>query len=252
MARIRSIKPDFWTDEKIVELDFADRLLFIGLWNFCDDHGYFNYRPKRIKMQVFPGDDYDVVKGLRTLFDSSLIALYGTFEGVVGHVRGWDKHQRVSNPTKERFQPSDLHEYTNYDEAVQSPREDSRVLGKGREGKGSITSSEIADAIPDPPRVDVRDICNYLADIVEAQGSKRPTVSKTWEREARLLIDKDGRTVEQIKWVIDWVQRDTFWQPNILSMPKLREKFDQVRLKAMAENKPAGIVSTYQKPAHLQ
>ncbi len=239
MARIRSIKPDFWTDEKIVELDFADRLLFIGLWNFCDDHGYFNYRPKRIKMQVFPGDDYNVVEGLRRLFDSSLLALYGTSEGVVGHVRGWTKHQRVSNPTKERFQPSDLHEYADFDEAVQNPREESRVLGKGREGKGSTSTSEIADAIPDPDRPEVMALCERLAKAIEANGLPKPTYGKTWLTAARLLIDKDGFTVHQIEWMIDWASNDEFWRSNILSMPKLREKFPQLKLKAVPETAAA-------------
>ena len=40
MARIRTIKPEFWTDEKVVTLPFEARLLFIGMWNFCDDEGY--------------------------------------------------------------------------------------------------------------------------------------------------------------------------------------------------------------------
>ena len=32
MPRIRTIKPEFWTDEKIIELSLPARLLFIGLW----------------------------------------------------------------------------------------------------------------------------------------------------------------------------------------------------------------------------
>lgn len=30
MARIRTIKPDFWTDEKLVKLSMEARLFFIG------------------------------------------------------------------------------------------------------------------------------------------------------------------------------------------------------------------------------
>ena len=53
MARIRTIKPDFWSDEKIVELTPWARLLFIGLWNFSDDDGRMPFSPKKIKMLVF-------------------------------------------------------------------------------------------------------------------------------------------------------------------------------------------------------
>ena len=67
MARIRNIKPDFWTDEKLVELETWERLLFIGLWNFADDEGFMPYSPKRIKMQIFPGDSLEVSRILCTL-----------------------------------------------------------------------------------------------------------------------------------------------------------------------------------------
>ncbi|QLQ11157.1 MAG: hypothetical protein HZY75_13240 [Nocardioidaceae bacterium] len=235
MARIRTIKPDFWTDEAVVELDFADRLLFIGLWNFADDQGYLDYRPKRVKMQVFPADDYDVVAGLKRLWESSLVSLYTSNQGLIVYINGWDKHQRVSNPAKERFSSADLHVCGDFDTAVQSPREDSRVLGKGREGKGSISSSDAADAAPDPatPRDDVERLCDRLADRIEANGSKRPAVTQKWRDAARRMLDNDKRTEEQIAWIIDWCQRDEFWRSNILSMPKVREKFDQIRLKAV-------------------
>ena len=59
MSRIRTIKPDFWTDEKIVQLPFEARLFFIGMWNFADDEGYLSDQPDRIKLQVLPADEID-------------------------------------------------------------------------------------------------------------------------------------------------------------------------------------------------
>lgn len=233
MARIRSIKPEFWTDEKIVELDFADRLLFIGLWNFADDQGYLDLRPKRIKMQVFPGDDYDVLGGLKRLWESSLLSLYETDQGVVVSVKHWQRHQRVSNPARERFKAHDLHVLDEWPDDVQSPREGSRVLGKGREGKGSTSSSEIADAIPDAAadREDATRLCDHLATRIATNTGKRPEVGKRWLDAARLIIDRDEFTEAQVHWLIDKCQDDEFWRANILSMPKLREKATQLRLK---------------------
>jgi len=60
MARIRSIKPEFWSDEKLAECTLGARLLFMGMWNFADDEGRMENSPKRLKMQIFPGDDIDV------------------------------------------------------------------------------------------------------------------------------------------------------------------------------------------------
>jgi hypothetical protein len=86
-----------------------------------------------------------------------------------------------------------------------------------------------------PPRPDVEQVCTHLADRIEANGSKRPRVTDRWRNSARLLLDQDGRTVDQVLRAIDWCQADAFWRANVMSMPKLRERYDQLRLKASAE-----------------
>ena len=83
-----------------------------------------------------------------------------------------------------------------------------------------------------PPRDDIERLCDHLADRIEANGSKRPTVTQKWRDAARLMLDKDDHTEEQIRAAIDWCQADEFWRANILSMPKLRDKYDQLRLQA--------------------
>lgn len=57
MAKIRGIKPEFWTDEAIVELSPLARLLFIGMWNFACDNGHLADKPRQIKMRILPADD---------------------------------------------------------------------------------------------------------------------------------------------------------------------------------------------------
>lgn len=54
---------------------------------------------------------------------------------------------------------------------------------------------------------------------------KEPDLSK-WAEHIRLMRERDNRTYEQIEYVIRWAQSSNFWQPNILSTKKLREKFD--------------------------
>ncbi|STV36571.1 primosomal protein I [Klebsiella pneumoniae] len=48
MARIRTVKPEFWTDEKVVECSIPARLLFIGLFNFANDNGMPERSPKTV------------------------------------------------------------------------------------------------------------------------------------------------------------------------------------------------------------
>lgn len=83
-----------------------------------------------------------------------------------------------------------------------------------------------------PPRVDVERLCTHLADQIESNGSKRPSVTKEWRDAARLLIDRDGRTEDQIHAAIDWCQHDEFWLRNVMSMPALRKQYDRLRLQA--------------------
>src|SRR5690349_8386566 len=40
MPKIRAVKPEFWTDDEIVELSAFARLLYIGLWNLACDNGH--------------------------------------------------------------------------------------------------------------------------------------------------------------------------------------------------------------------
>lgn len=84
-------------------------------------------------------------------------------------------------------------------------------------------------------REDVERVCRHLADRIEANGSLRPTIGKEWHTSARLMMDKDGRTEQQIHRAIDWCQDDPFWRGNILCMSSLRKKYDQLRLKAQQQ-----------------
>lgn len=53
----------------------------------------------------------------------------------------------------------------------------------------------------------------------------------SWAYVIDLMIRLDERNPERIKEVIEWCQKDNFWCNNILSVGKLREKFDALELK---------------------
>jgi hypothetical protein len=74
--------------------------------------------------------------------------------------------------------------------------------------------------------------CEYLAAWIERNGSKRPTITQAWLADARRLKEIDGRTHQQVMACIEWCQRDSFWCTNILSMRKLRQHYDRLRMDA--------------------
>jgi serine/threonine protein kinase len=73
---------------------------------------------------------------------------------------------------------------------------------------------------------------NPRARITESQEEQ-------WAWEADRMMRIDGRTEQEIAHLIEWSQRDTFWRANILSMKKLREKFDQLALKSEPNSRDA-------------
>lgn len=103
MARIRTIKPEFWVDDVMVELSFAERLLFIGLWNFADDDGYIENKPKRIKMQIFPADNILIEDSLSALVNAGRVEIVQSDQGELLRITNWERHQSISRKTKTRF-----------------------------------------------------------------------------------------------------------------------------------------------------
>ncbi|MBF0109257.1 MAG: hypothetical protein HQL76_08785 [Magnetococcales bacterium] len=101
MSRIRTIKPEFWTSDQIVACSYPARLLFIGIWNFCDDSGICPATPKRLKMQIFPGDDIGIdllCQWIDELKAQKLLTEYKINDRRFYQVTGWH-HQRIEKPT---------------------------------------------------------------------------------------------------------------------------------------------------------
>lgn len=117
------------------------------------------------------------------------------------------------------------------------------------------TTSSNEEVGQSEPRADVLRLCEYLADAVAENGSKRPAITRAWQDEARRMLDLDGRTEDEVLKAIDWCQRGEsdrarFWRPNVMSMTKLRAKFDQMRLQA-AEESRASAPRTTRVQEHL-
>lgn len=102
MARIRSIKPEFFTSEQVAECSTNARLLFIGMWCFCDDQGIHPASVARLKMEVFPGDDFtksDIAAMADELVTHGLLQEYEVEGEKFWLVTGW-KHQKIDKPSK--------------------------------------------------------------------------------------------------------------------------------------------------------
>lgn len=102
MARIRTIKPEFCTSEQIVECSTNARLLFLCMFCFCDDAGRHPANTKRLKMEVFPGDNFadsDIRSWVDELLSVGLLAEYTYEKSIFWQVTGWKKHQKIDRPS---------------------------------------------------------------------------------------------------------------------------------------------------------
>lgn len=98
MARIRSIHPDQWCDEDFVELSMAERILAIALRNFADDKGIFEWKPKTIKMKIFPADDVNIDAALDALLMQNQCIKFTSNGKSFGAIRNFLKFQRPKKP----------------------------------------------------------------------------------------------------------------------------------------------------------
>lgn len=183
MARIRTIKPDFWTDEKIVELPMEVRLFFIGSWNFADDNGNLQRSAKKLKMQIFPADSIDCEPLIQELLTHGLLTEYEVDGEKFLNIKGFKAHQVINRPSKTGL-PT-LEERDLFDGLT----EPSLTEGKGRERKGKDMSGKPDDA----------------AEVLEHLNAKvgkhfQPVAANTDLIRNRL---RDGASVDDCKAVID-------------------------------------------------
>lgn len=112
MARIRSIKPEFWDDEHLASLPIACRLFYIGCWTFADDQGVFSANPSFLKSRIFPYDDdlkvEDVRSWLKALENKKMIIPFSHERDSYYIVRKFAEHQVIDKRYFKRVVPEEV------------------------------------------------------------------------------------------------------------------------------------------------
>lgn len=200
VARIRSIKPEFWQDELVGSLPRDARLLFIGLWSIADDAGRFRANPKFIRAQLFPYDtDVDVEACLRCLEGAGRIQRYESDGQAFGWVRHFNDHQRIEKPKASTLPAppktkAGIHPRPIQDESATHPGRNG-VEGSGVEWKGE-EPAKTPSAPADLPESDF-DVPGLQALWNEAAHSSLPRWQETSKKRSATakarLREKPGR-----------------------------------------------------------
>ena len=101
MARIRTIKPEFFRHEALQDLEIAHpgaypMMVFCGLWGHCDSKGRFEWKPRQLKLDILPFLPFDMAQTLAVLESSGMVKKYVVEGKDFGEIPSFEKHQRLS------------------------------------------------------------------------------------------------------------------------------------------------------------
>lgn len=138
MARIRTIKPEFFTSADIVALTPLARIFYVSLWCEADREGRLNWNTKTFKIRYFPADDCDIDTLAGELISAGLVETYEADGRKYAEIPCFKNHQVINNRESESVIPARV--------KVAS----ARVQGEGRkEGKGREVASKRETSIPE-------------------------------------------------------------------------------------------------------
>lgn len=191
MARIRTVKPEFFTSLDIAGLSIAARLLFIGLFTHADDDGRGLYEPRLIKAAVFPLDDDLTAQAvdnlLGELVDRGLLLKYAPGDGtLLFQIATFAKHQRIDKKKPSRY-PSPPDHRPVADQSTTGPVSlpPGKEQGKeqGKDDDSLPVAQESADESPSSSSPSLR----WATDVTVAA--------------ARLLAERDQSIANPDAWV---------------------------------------------------
>lgn len=202
MARIRSVKPEFFRSEELAPLSRDARLAFIGLWTIADDEGYYAYHPKILAADLYPLDDdvsaADVEKWIQELVDAGEVCLFEVAGKRFLHVVRWAEYQKVDHKGRRATPDCPKPHHRGSDEPSPDPREPS---------DNPYDPSPNPPESPDDPREPSRDSREPsrldLGSGITDQGSENPVV------EQARPADPDPIGSEQVEQVFAAWQQST-------------------------------------------
>lgn len=224
MARIRTIKPEFFSSSDIVSLTPLSRLFYIALWCEADREGRLVWNTKTLKIRYFPSDKCDIDAMGSELINSGLLVIYSNDGREYAEIPSFSRHQVINNRESSSIYPSrDCDASSTRESGAQGEGKEGRE-GKGREGASKreqknetmirddfcISDNVMAWAVDHGhDQLDVH-LANFI-DSCKAKGYKyrdwdaafRNAISKNWAKVARsanvtMLKPRSEMTHEEI------------------------------------------------------
>jgi hypothetical protein len=244
MARIRTVKPEFWDDEKMSKQSLQANLIFIALWNFADDAGIVRKSPVWIKSKIFPHREelrVNEVKGwIKELENARMLIPFEHKEEGYYWIRTFHKHQRIDKPQESKIPVSVIVKmFREYSEKIPG-----RFLvgmeGNGEEGIGGnerkISELKLEDCKLPKDDIGYKVIeaslklyIGFNEKFPKNQDLPNTPVSK-WVPHVRALMQKKGYTYDQIRSVLKWAFQNDYWGDKVTDMEFFERKFEKLKI----------------------
>lgn len=262
--RIRNTKPEFFRSKRVSERipDWGHRYLLKALESYVDDNGVGKDDLALIAADCFSqdialdpsGTFRRLTEGLSVLFEAGFIHRYEVEGDKCLYISWWESTQYVQKPKAGRLPRPDGTLHYGSSEIGEPNRNFPEASGKfqpvsGNQGireSGKVAESDDSDDGPSKPdkndRDDIRSVLDHLDQKLQEYDPETRLPNRTQANldAARLLLDRDSRTVDQVKAAIDYSQDSEFWRPNIRSMSKLRDKYETLRAQAQSTSQRNG------------
>lgn len=187
MARIRTIKPQFFKNEGLAELPMVCRVLYIGIWTQADREGRLEDRPKRLKAEIFPYDNVNVDELLSKLQSAGFIVRYEFGDLKLIYVNNFLKHQCPNQKEPKSELPAPEIE-KHHESTVQAQyKDDTGTCGTGKEGNGKeeqeqeMNAESVRTELDDGVTLEVYPTLNDFWDEYDKKVGDKQKIKKKWE-----------------------------------------------------------------------
>lgn len=219
MARARNLKPGFFLNEELAEIEPLGRILFQGLWCIADRRGRLQDRPKRIKIEVLPYDDADVDALLDVLSERGFLIRYGSGNERYIQIVNFEKHQNPHKnetdstiPAPEDFGTApESHGTSTVQEPEQHVSTHADSLNLVTDSLNRIPSTRTADkprSKPSPAETPAALVDAYC----QARGQPFPDDAGPFVNIAKSL-QKRGYTSTDVDGCTRYLLTDPYWEP---------------------------------------
>lgn len=145
MARIRTIKPEFFDDEEIGRLSDKAQIVFIGLWTQADRDGRLEDRPERLRTRLRSYDpECNMETTLTELADCHFIVRYQHEGRRLIQIRTFQKHQVINQREAEGVLPGHGQKQVHARACTCVAGVEGKGTGTGKEQEGEKVAADAA------------------------------------------------------------------------------------------------------------